>query len=75
MLNADLPAMFELAGADNALFFHFGSYQQHTFHPDEDRFYSDVAKIIVHASENDLALRARNHYKRKYGSENVWSII
>jgi len=75
VLNADLPAVVELAGAQNALFFHFGSYQQQTFCPDEDRFNLDVAKIIVNTFENDLALKAKNHYKRTYRSDRVWRAI
>lgn len=75
VLNADLPAMMELAGPGNALYFHFGSYQQHTYHPDEDQFFEDVARIVCHTHDQDLALKAQKHYMRNYRFENVWKII
>ncbi len=75
VLNSDLPAIVELVGARNALFFHFGSYQQQTYVPDEDQFAEDIAKIICRAYENDFALKAKDHYKKTYRADKIWRFV
>lgn len=75
VLNSDLPALVELAGAKNALFFHFGSYQQTTFVPNEDQFNEDVARIIINTFEHDPALKAKKQYQREYSSDRVWQAV
>jgi glycosyltransferase involved in cell wall biosynthesis len=75
VLNANLPMMQELAGAGNALYFNFGSYQQRTDYADQDKFNADVARIIANTYEGSHAMRAKTHYRKTYFSDRIWSLI
>lgn len=75
VLNANLPALSELAGPSNALYFTFGSHQQKVDNADWGAFYTDVARIICHRFDQDESLKAKTHYRKTYRMEAVWRKI
>lgn len=75
VLNSNLPAIIELAGAENVLQFTFGSLQQKVDTDDWNSFLFSVARIILNRFENDAALRAKTHYRQQYNMDAVWKRI
>lgn len=74
VLNASLPMMANVAGFENALYFHFGSHQQQAHNDNWRKFYEDVAKIILHRFGENESLRAKTAFRQQYCWERVWGI-
>lgn len=74
-LNANLPALRELANPANALYFTFGSFQEKVDNSDWPRFYGDIARIIAHRMDSDESIKAKTWYRRKYSMDAVWRKI
>jgi len=72
VLNQNLPMFQEVAGPGGALHFTFGSYQQEVSFKNRDKYYDDVAKIIIHTMDHNHALRAKTWYRQQYRWEAVW---
>jgi|WetSurMetagenome_2_1015567.scaffolds.fasta_scaffold89060_2 glycosyltransferase involved in cell wall biosynthesis len=74
VLNASLPMMADVAGFENALYFNFGSHQQQAINDNWGKFYSDIAKIILHRFNENESLRAKTAFRKNYCWERVWGI-
>jgi hypothetical protein len=73
VLNEDLEMMKEIVGgAGNALWAKFSSSFNKTSHTDEKRYYSDIAKIILHNIENSPSFKSTRYYRQNYRQEAVW---
>jgi glycosyltransferase involved in cell wall biosynthesis len=75
VLNQNLPMFQEISGYGAALHFSFGSYQQKVEYEDKDRFFGDIARIVLHTMDANHVIRAKTHYRQQYRWEAVWKRI
>lgn len=73
VLNKSLHMQIEVSGgAENALFFDFGSFT-HNFNVDDPgRYYTDIAKIISGRMKENESIRGRTFARRKYNMDNLY---
>jgi glycosyltransferase involved in cell wall biosynthesis len=75
VLNSSLPCQMEIAGAENALYFPFGSIDQPAAPGDRATWYADVARAIRHRFSSDPAIQAKTHFRQTYCYEKIWDRI
>ena len=69
VLNEDFPPLRDFFGED-ALYFKFSSLIQRTEYSDENKWYSDVAKIILGELKKNKPLNAFNKLRQKFNR--IW---
>jgi len=65
VLNDDFPPLKDFFGKD-ALYFKFSSLLYHTDYDNEEKYFSDVAKIIIGELSKNRPLNAFNQLKQKF---------
>jgi len=68
VLNEDFPPLRDFFG-ENALYFRFSSLIQQTTYPDENKWYSDVAKIILGEMAKNKVLNSFTKLRQKFNRE------
>lgn len=68
VLNESFPPLRDFFGED-ALYFKFGSLIENVNYSDEEKFYSDVAKIIIGELNKNRPLNAFNKLKQKFNGD------
>lgn len=71
VLNDDFEPLREFFGKD-AIYFKFSSARQTTTYQDEERYYEDVAKIIISELRNSRPLNAFKTLKQKFNYDYIF---
>ena len=71
VLNEDFPPLKTFFGKD-ALYFKFSSLLNQTEYPNEDSYFSDVAKIIIAELNKNRPLNAFNQLKQRFNYDIIF---
>lgn len=74
VLNEDLPMLAEICGGvGNAIWAKFSSNFYKTVHKDEEKYYRDICKIIMHHVNSNPLFKSKTFYRKQYRREAVWA--
>lgn len=71
VLNKSLAMQMEVSGY-TAIYFDFGSFHMQVEHKDEERYFTDIANIIVGRMKQNESIQAKTFCRKRYNWDNLY---
>jgi hypothetical protein len=71
VLNQSFPALKDF-GEENALYFHFGSLVDNPTIQTEDKYYQDIATLILSEYNQNKAVKAQTRLRQDFNLDSIW---